>query len=254
MSDNQKRQGKKSVHDGHRDRLRKRYTRSGLDDFAPHEVLELLLTYCIPRVDVNCQAHALIERFGSLSAVMDATEEELCEVHGIGPESARFLAMLPSVFRQYAEDKAQPGEPMETLEKIGTYLQAKFVGLTYERVYLLLFDNSMRLIDCCLISDGAVNAVHIGVRNMAELALRKHASCAVVAHNHPRGLAIPSGEDREMTEFIEEGFNILGIPLVEHIIVAENSYAPIMRNQKGLLRASPKAKVDEGFYRRFYGE
>ena len=245
----------KSIHAGHRERLRARYTRSGLDDFADHEVLELLLTYAIPRVDVNEPAHELINRFGSVAGVLDALPEELCEIDRVGPGAAQFLTMLPSVFRRYALDKTEPGEPMDTLAKIGEFLHAKYTGITFERVYLLLFDNSMRLIDCCHLDDGAVNCSKITMRKVAELCLTKHASCAVLAHNHPLGLAIPSGADIEVTRSVENSMETIGMTFLEHIIVTENSYAPILRHQKGVLRASPvTGMIDRQFYERFYGE
>jgi DNA repair protein RadC len=131
----------KNPHEGHRKRLRERYARSGMDDFADHEVMELLLTYAIPRIDVNDQAHALIDRFGSVAGALDALPEELCEVKGIGPEAAGFLTMLPAVFRRYAMNKVTPMKSMDTLVKIGEYLMALYTGVTFERVYLLLLNN-----------------------------------------------------------------------------------------------------------------
>ena len=246
---------KKSIHEGHRNRLRERYDRSGMDDYADHEILELLLTYIFSRGDVNDKAHALIDRFGSVAGALDALPEELCEVDGIGPQAARFLTMLPSVFRRYALNKTEPGKPMDTLAKIGEYLHAKYTGVTFERVYLLLFDNSMRLIDCCHLDDGAVNCSKVTMRRVAELCLFKHASCAVLAHNHPMGLAIPSSADIEVTHSVENSLETVGVTFLEHIIVTENSYAPILRHQKGVLRASPiTGMIDRQFYERFYGE
>ena len=245
----------KNPHAGHRKRLRERYVRSGMDDFADHEVLELLLTYAIPRVDVNEQAHALINRFGSVANVLDALPEELCEVDRIGPEAARFLTMLPCVFRRYAMDKVTPMKSMDTLAKIGEYLMALYTGVTFERVYLLLLDNSMGLIECVHMTDGSINTAEVNVRRIAELAYFKHASGVVLAHNHPRGLAIASGNDYQVTQDLESALEALGVPLLEHIIVTENRYAPIIKHHRGLLRASPvTGKVDKEFYRRFYGE
>jgi DNA repair protein RadC len=226
-----------------------------MDDFSDHEVLELMLTYAIPRVDVNGTAHNLIERFGSVAGALDALPEELCEVDGIGPGAAQFLKMLPCVFRRYALNKCEPGTPMDTLPKIGEFLLAKYTGITFERVYLLLFDNSMRMIDCCHIDDGTVNCSKITVRKVAELCLRKHASCAVLAHNHPNGMVIPSGADKEVTQTVENALETIGVTLLEHIIVNENAYAPIVRHQRGLLRSSPvTGTLDRGFYEHFYQE
>lgn len=242
-------------HAGHRGRLRDRFARSGLDDFAEHEVLELLLTYAIPRVDVNGHAHRLIERFGSLAGVLDALPEEIEQVEGIGPATVLYLTALPSVFRRYALSKCHTGQPLDTLAKMGEYLHALYTGVTFERVYLLLLDNSLRLIECCHLDDGAVNCSKVTVRRVAELCLRKHAACAVLAHNHPMGLTIPSGSDLDVSRSVDQALEIIGVPLLEHIIVTENGYAPILRHHKGTLRASPKTgEIDQLFYRHFYGE
>ncbi len=247
---------RENIHKGHRTRLRDRYSQSGLDDFAPHEMLELLLTYCIPQKDVNGYAHALIDRFGSFSGALDASPSELQTVPGIGPEAARYLTMLPAVFRYYAMDKSTPREPMDTMAKLSRYLHTLFVGLTRERVYMLLLDNSMCLIECCHLTDGSVNCSSITVRRVIEETLFHRASAVVLAHNHPNGLAIPSAADREVTEHLSQALELIQVPLVEHIIVTENSCGPILLHQKGLLRASPgqDGGIDEAFYRTFYGE
>ena len=245
----------KKSHAGHRLRLRERYKRSGMADFADHEILELLLTYAIPRVDVNGQAHDLINRFGSVAAVLDAPKEELIKVKGIGPEAAQFLKMLPEVFRSYSLSKIDTRKPFDTLSKLGEYLHGLYVGVTVERVYLVLLDNSLRMIECIHMGDGAVNCSAVTVRCIAEQTLRKNAASAVLAHNHPKGLAIPSGADHTVTQTVESALETIGVPLLEHIIVTENSYAPILRQHKGLLRASPvDGQIDKEFYRRFYGE
>ena len=248
-------QSTRPLHDGHRRRLRERFQSSGLEDFAPHEVVELLLTYAIPRVDVNQRAHDLINRFGSVAGVLDALPSELCEIDGIAEESACFLNLLPALVRRYRLDKCPVDEPMNTVAKIGEFLQAKYTGVTFERVHLLLFDNSMRLIACYHLGDGAVNCSTVTVRRIAELCLFNHAACAVLAHNHPLGLAIPSGSDIEVTQSVDNALETIGVPLLEHIIVTEHSYAPIMRHHKGLLRASPETGlIDKRFYEIFYGE
>ena len=246
---------KEQTHAGHRGRLRERFARSGLEDFAEHEILELLLTYAIPRVDVNPHAHRLIQRFGSLAGTLDALPEELAQVDGIGPVAVNFLTALPAVFRRYALDKCHTGQPLDTMARMGEYLHALYTGITFERVYLLLLDNSLRLIECCHLDDGAVNCSKVTVRKVAELCLRKHAACAVLAHNHPMGLTVPSGSDLEVTRSVDQALEIIGVPLLEHIIVTENGYAPILRHHKGILRASPKTgEIDRAFYRQFYGE
>ena len=242
-------------HKGHRNRVRERYLRSGLDDYADHEILELLLTYAIPRVDVNPMAHALIDRFGSLSGVMDASMEELTSVDGIGQNAAMLIRMLPEIYRRYEMDKLEPRETYDTLAQIGDYLRALYVGATVEKAYVLLFDNSRHLIACHEIAEGTVNSVSINVPKIARLCFRANAASVVLAHNHPRGLAIPSGDDIDMTHAVDSALHTLGIQLLEHVIVTEHTFAPTMRRIKGVLRAAPGTdRIDEDFYLRFYGE
>ncbi len=245
----------KNPHEGHRERLRERYARSGMDDFAPHEVLELLLTYAIPRVDVNGLAHTLIDRFGSVAGVMDAAEEELAKVKGIGPKTAKFIKMFPSVFRHYRLSSCDTKIAFDTMAKLGDYLHAKYTGVTVERVYLILLNNSLKMIDCIPLVDGSVNCSSVTIRTIAEYALRRDAAAVVLAHNHPGGLAIPSRADLQVTQSVESAMETIGVPLLEHMVVTENSYAPILRHHKGLLRSSPiSGKIDKTFYMRFYGE
>ena len=82
------------MHEGHRERVKRRFRQEGLDSFSDIQALELLLFYVIPRVDTNPIAHALLDHFGSLSQVLDASPEELMKVPGIGENAAVFLTLL----------------------------------------------------------------------------------------------------------------------------------------------------------------
>ena len=86
------------IHDGHREKMRRRFLGGGLEHFADHEALELLLFYAIPRRDTNPIAHALMDRYGSLSAVMSAPVEDLQKVEGIGESAAILLKMVPHLY------------------------------------------------------------------------------------------------------------------------------------------------------------
>ncbi len=246
---------RKNIHDGHRNRLRIRYAKTGMDDFEPHEILELCLTYCIRQKDVNPHAHALVAQFGSLSAVLDASMEELCTVPDIGEHTALFLKMIPDLARRYQTDKCKLDEPMDTVAKVADYLQALYCGVTVERVYLLLFDNSMRLIKTCHIGDGTINSVRPSMRKIAECALFAHAAGAVLVHNHPNGMPIASSADYEVTEDAAAALTLIEIPLIEHFIVADHTCVPIRRNRRGTLHTHIGDKIfDEAFYTGFYGD
>lgn len=244
-----------SLHAGHRQRMKNSFLRTVPEEPVPHELLEMLLYYSIPRGDVNPLAHRLIERFGSLTGVLEASAEELCSVPGVGENTACLIRLTDAILRASAIEQAEPSKTYETVSKLDAYLRPRFAGLGNERVYLVMLDNGMRMIDCVAVADGVVNNSVVCVRRIAELCLNRHAACAVLAHNHPHGMAIPSSTDIEMTSTVDNALDILGIPLLEHLIITEHACFPILRSRKGMLRSSPiTGEIDEAFYETFYRE
>ena len=126
---------KETIHGGHRQRLKTRFLKEGLEHFDEHQVLELLLFYCIPRQDTNPIAHALLEHFGSLTQVMEAAPSELQKVKGMGESSAAFLSLLNSFCRYYQISRASSAVILNTLEECGRYLMPFFYGRRNETVY-----------------------------------------------------------------------------------------------------------------------
>lgn len=216
------------MHEEHRQRLRQRFISEGLDSFAPHNVLELLLFYSIPRRDTNETAHRLIEKYGSLHAVFDADVDDLTAIEGIGEHSAVLLKLIPQVARRYMEETQQDVKRFNNYRLIGDYFVPRFVGVTSETVYLMLLDASYRLLSCNILFKGSVNSAHIRSRELIEKALSVRASMAVLAHNHPGGVAIPSASDIETTRQIYDVFGSIDVLLLEHFVVADNKYTPII--------------------------
>lgn len=166
----------KGMHDGHRNRLKRRFLEEGMEQFEPHNVLELLLFYSIPRQDTNETAHRLIDTFGSLSAVFDASVEDLVKVEGVGMNTAILIKLVPAVNRRYLEDRALRGMRAVSSEACGELLVSKFNGVTVERVLLLCMNNQGRVLHCVSISEGTQSMVDINNRRIVEAALRHNAS------------------------------------------------------------------------------
>ena len=216
------------MHENHRDRLKNRFLTENLDTFEPHNVQEHLLFYSIPQKDTNETAHRLIERFGSLSDVLDAPFEELIQVPGIKEHSATLLKLIPALSRRYMLEKHHGDEPLSSTEKIGQYFVDKYFGINVETVYLLLLDNKFDVIDCVKIHEGSVSSAAITLRRLVELALYRRASMVVRAHNHPSGVPIPSSEDNYTTREIKKAFDLLEIKMLGHILVAGEKYIIIL--------------------------
>lgn len=227
-------------HKDHRARVKARFSREGLESFAPHQVLELLLFYAIPQKDTNELAHRLLDRFGSLAGVFSAGEGELCSVDGIGEHAATLLRLfLPAASYALTDDAGRQKEAFRDLKSVGEYFVRRFMGAQKESVYLMLLDNRYSLIDCVKVYEGSINSVAITPRKLVELAYHSHASMAVLAHNHPFGIAVPSKDDIDTTATLKRAFDTMGISLLEHVLVAGESYAPLLLRSKPLIDASP---------------
>ena len=224
-----------SIHDGHRQRLKNRFLTEGLDNFEELQVLELLLFYCIPRQDTNPIAHRLLEHFGSFAQVMEASPEELKKVPGVGDSVATFLSFVTSAGRYYSVKQQNADvKILSDLETCGKYLIPYFRSRRNETVFLLCLDAKCKVLGCKEVGEGSVNSASVPIRRIVEMALGMNATSVVLAHNHPSGLAIPSGEDVQTTRRLAMALDTVDITLADHIVVADDDYVSMA--QSGLYR------------------
>jgi len=219
-----------SVHAGHRQRVKERFLKEGLDNFSDIQVLELLLFYAIPQKDTNPIAHALLERFGSLPQVMEASVEELEKVPGVGHNAALLLSLAPAVGRYYMVQRARKATILNTIEACGDYLKSFFIGRRTEVVYLLCLDAKCKVLACREVGEGSVNSASVPIRRIVEMALAANATTVVLAHNHPSGFAFPSKEDVATTRRVAAALSVVDIALADHIIVADDDYVSLAQN------------------------
>ena len=213
-----------SVHDGHRERLKNRFIEHGLDNFDEINALELLLFFAVPRKDTNETAHMLLDRFGSLQGVFDAHYNELREVKGVGDNAALLITLIPRLMRKALIGKKEKGAFVTNSSSAGEYLVPRFMCEQDEVLYLLCLDSAKRVICCQEMNRGVVNEVEANIRKIVEAALKNRASSAILAHNHPDGIALPSREDDYVTKMVRQSLKLVNIPLVDHIIVSGDDY------------------------------
>jgi len=215
------------VHDGHRQRKKEQFLTHGLETFADHEVLELLLFYAIPRKDTNPIAHALIDRFGSLEQVLSAPAEELAKVPGVGMSAAALVKLVPQITRRARASSAANEKVLDTTERIGAFFVEQFVAQPNEVMYQLCLDAKGRMLSCQKISEGDAASVSLNIRKIVENAIRCNAVLVALAHNHPSGVAFPSSEDKIATQLAREALDTIGVRLVDHIIVADDDFVSL---------------------------
>lgn len=204
--------------------------RDGLDSFEEHQVLELLLFYAIPLRDTNQIAHDLINRFGSFANVLEAPPEELMEVDYVGENAVTLIKMVTELSRRYAMSCAQRNVQLTTIEECGAYLLPRFYALQRETVYLLCMDSKCQVISCEKVGEGSVNSAGVSTRTIVEKALKANAVSAILAHNHPGGLAIPSREDIMTTRRVARALDAVSVRLVDHIIVADDEWVSLVQS------------------------
>ena len=224
-----------NVHEGHRERLKRQFAEHGLDTFEDHAVLELLLFYALPRMDVNELAHALIDHFGSLDAVLDAPIDELLKLKGVGLNTAMLLHLVPQVGRRYGIVKTRDEQILNSTDLAGAYLIPFFVHERDEVAYAVFLDTKLKVL--CpqpkVISRGAAAATDISIRKIVEWALSLNASGVILAHNHISGVAIPSKADETSTKLIKNALTPIGIRLIDHIVVAGDDF--VSMSDSGML-------------------
>jgi len=218
------------IHDGHREKMRQRFLKSGLDGFAEHEALELLLYYAIPRKDTNPIAHVLIERYGSLSAVLAAPVEDLKRVEGIGESAAVLLKIVPQLVQKAYLMEAEKETILKDVSRIGAYLLNRFWGEKNEVIYQLCLDRKGKLLACKRLNEGGVAGAEMDIRRVVENAILTHASEVVLAHNHPSGVALPSPDDLAATLRAKQALETMDVTLLDHIIVADGDFVSLAQS------------------------
>jgi DNA repair protein RadC len=209
-------------HGGHRERLRQRFLKSGLDGFNDYEVVELLLTLAIPRSDVKQPAKELISRFGDLRGILDAPADELRSVSGIGSVTPVALQIIKAAATLYLQQGSEGREVLSDPARLAAFWRMRIGGAANERFEVAFLDSGYRLLRDGVetLEEGTVDRAAVYPRRVIEAALRRGAYGLVLAHNHPNGALAPSEHDKLLTRAIVLAGETVGVRVIDHVIVS----------------------------------
>lgn len=221
----------KSPHSGHRERVRERILSQGFDGFQPHEILEFLLFHTIPRKDTNIIAHELINTFGSLQGVLDASAEELMEKGKLSETSAVLLSSITDIFAYYEKNR-KITQPIKTPEKMKQLFKPYFISENCEKLVAAYFDSALKVKEINVVSTGRESGLTFNTKAIIRTAITSEAHFVAIAHNHPATSAVPSKSDINATNDLKNQLEQFDIRLTDHIIFSTNETFSFANNEQ----------------------
>mgnify|MGYP001638939136 CR=1 FL=1 len=219
-------------HTGHRQRMKTEFLSRGLEGWPDHRVLELLLFYAVPQGDVNGLAHELVERFGSLAGVLDASVEELQKVKGVGEHTAVLLRMLPALLGRYQASRTRLSDIINSPEDAYPWLEPYFFGARNEMVYVLCLDGKRQVLGVRKAAEGSIQMAEMNARRIAEEAMGLRSARIYVAHNHVSNLAVPSQADWLATDTLRAILAPIGIELIDHLVFVDGDMVAMSQSRR----------------------
>ncbi len=213
-----------SLNDGHRERLRARFLGTSGAGVADYELLELALTYAIPRKDVKPIAKDLLKHFKTLGGVLVAPPEQLAQIKGLGPSSVAFIQVIQQLALRVRREKVAGQPVLASRLEVLDYLYTKFAGLTREEFHVLYLDAKKKLVADEALFTGTLHEVAVSPRDILKRALELNASGLIVAHNHPSGAPEPSAADKLFTEQLMMACAAMGVDLLDHVVVGVEAH------------------------------
>lgn len=231
------------IHAGRRQKLRDRFLADGLDTFNECEVLEFALGFCIPRQDTNPAAHSLINLFGDLRAVVEATPADLARAYGIGENAGIFLSFLQQ-FTTYLAKQEIRKHKIDTPNQAEEYLQPLMKTYAVEQFVVISLDYAGKVKSINAITNNELDSVHISMRELVAIATTTGAAKILVAHNHLNEDPRPSIADMNLTRRLIAAFDVLNINFLDHVIFAGGkSYSFVKSGLMDVFRDEHKRRI-----------
>lgn len=216
---------------------RERICEQGAEVLSDEELVALLLGSGGPGRSAATLSRELLTRHQGLAGLARCTPGELLATPGVGPAKGACLAAALELGRRVASRRLRPGDAIRGPDDVFRHLHPRLRDARCERFLVLVLDGRHRLVREFQVSQGTLTASLVHPREVFRPALAEAAAALVLAHNHPSGDPTPSPEDRQITERLVEAGRLLGVPIVDHVVVAERGFTSL--REEGRCRFDP---------------
>lgn len=208
------------------ERPRERLLAQGANSLSDAELLAIFLRSGSKQHSAVELSRILIQHFGSLNAVFDASLEDISQFHGIAATKYSQLMAVKELGRRYLQHHLNQPTDLSRSDLITDYLRYELLGEQQEVFAVLCLDSELRKLHFKKLFFGSVNYCNISINQILRYAISQHATHIVIAHNHPQGLAAPSKEDLDLTQHILQACHLTEINLLDHLIISrEHSFS-----------------------------
>ena len=206
---------------------RERLDQLGPEALSDAELVALLLRTGGRGADAQAVASRLLARHGGLPGLARVSPRELARAHGVGPTKSATLCAAVELGRRLAARRLDAGAVLRSPADVFHHFHPRLRHARQERFFVVLLDGRHRVIRHELVSQGTLTASLVHPREVFRPALRESAAALVLVHNHPSGDPTPSREDREVTERLSRAGELLGVPVIDHVVIAERGYCSL---------------------------
>ena len=210
--------------EGHRSRLKQRFLKNGLDGFHDYEVIELLLSLNTPRKDCKESAKLLLKKFETLPMVIEAPDDQLCQIKGVGPANSMGLKLIKAVADRYLREKIVSKDVVGNPEELIDYLRHAIGHLSREVFLVVFLDAKNCVLTSEVLFEGTLTSSSVYPREVIIKALQHNAAAVIFSHNHPSGDLEPSENDILITKRLFFALKFVGIIVHEHMIISNEGY------------------------------